>query len=140
MTFFYLTQLTIMCFYVFGMAETYSPANGFTSVAAPCGRQRLVLARLALCSWEKYRHLALGALLWTQCTLSFRPVRPTLWKASSRSQCSRNLIQPQSFSGGDFFAPLPSRGVSGRDVEPQCCREMEGGVGDHPYCSNFSVR
>lgn len=60
MTFFYLTKLRIMCFYVFGMSETYNPANEFSSVAVPCGRQRLVLARLALCSWEKYRQLALG--------------------------------------------------------------------------------
>lgn len=52
MTFFYLTKLIIMCFYDFGMSETYDPANGFTSVAVPCGRQRLVLAGLALCSWK----------------------------------------------------------------------------------------
>lgn len=141
---FYLTKLTIMCFYVFGVSETYSPPNGFTSVAVPCGRQRLVLARLALCSWEKCRHLALGALLWTQCTLSFMPVHPTLWKASSRSQCSRNLIQPQSILEGFLCSSAFLRRLSGRDAEPLCCGEREGRWRewgrDHLYFSNFSVR
>lgn len=87
----------------------------------------------------KNRHLALGALLWTHCTLSFMPVHPTLWKASSRSQCSRNLIQPQSFLGGISLQLCLPRRVSEGDAEPQCCGESGGRKGRTTFIALISV-
>lgn len=47
------------------------------------------------------------------------------WKASSGSQCSKNLTQPEHFLQEFFLLWLP-RGGSGKTAEPQCHGEMAG--------------